>query len=157
MLKFWGKMGFKAYSHIFTEFLQLAYPFDCKVMNKASEMAFPEISVCLLKTTPSLAFIIYFPGLKTALEYQMALAKMDQYGPSLPGCFGGGATMLIELLQQPDLKSSALGINENSTLKSIELADWHVDEVKDLKDTFKLQEVNEHPADYESENVRIII
>lgn len=74
-------------------------------MNKASEMAFPEISVCLLKTTPSLAFIFYFPGLKTALEYQMALAKMDQHGPSsLPGCFGGGATMLIELPQQPDLK-----------------------------------------------------
>lgn len=41
-------------------------------------MAFPEISVCLLKTTPSLAFIFYFPGLEPALEYQMALAKMDQ-------------------------------------------------------------------------------
>lgn len=53
--------------------------------------------------------------------------------------------------------SSALGINENSTLKSTELADLHVDEVTDLKDTFKLQEVNEHPVDYESENVRIII
>lgn len=37
------------------------------------------------------------------------------------------------------------------------MADWHVDEVTDLKDTFKLQEVNEHPVDYESENVRIII
>lgn len=49
------------------------------------------------------------------------------------------------------------GINENSTLKSTELADLHVDEVTDLKDTFKLQEVNEHPVDYESENVRIII
>lgn len=68
-------------------------------------MAFPENSVCLLKPALSLAFIFYFPGLKTALEYQIAFPKMDQYQPpSLPGCFGGGATTLTVLLQQPDFK-----------------------------------------------------
>lgn len=48
-----------------------------KVINEASEMTFPEISVCLPKPAPSLASYPLFPSLKIALEYQMALEKMD--------------------------------------------------------------------------------
>lgn len=87
---------------------------------------------------------------------------MQSSSPNFYCQIKGNSVLLypFKVLIFPDfysLRSSALGINENSTLKSMELADWHVDEVTDLKDTFKLQEVNEHPVDYESENVRIII
>lgn len=63
--------------------------------------------------------------------------------------------MSFKVLFFPDFYSpcsSALGLNEKqclrlSTLKSTELADWHLDKVIVLKDTFKLQEVNEHPVE----------